>query len=60
MTGRGGLIDIRRAVIDEDYYAKVRARLRGDALLEFERAVDEAWCGLFERGVLVSRTRRDV
>jgi hypothetical protein len=34
---------IELAVTDDDYYAQVRARLRGEARRTFERAVDDAW-----------------
>lgn len=38
-----GLIDLERAVEDDDYYADVRKLLHGEARRAFERAVDAAW-----------------
>lgn len=40
---RGRAINIALALVDDDYYAEVRARLKGDARRAFEAAVDKAW-----------------
>lgn len=37
------LIDLERAVTDDDYYADVRKRLRGPEREWFEAAVDATW-----------------
>jgi hypothetical protein len=40
------LVSIERATLDDDYYAEIHRKLRGQARRAFERAVDDAW---FER-----------
>lgn len=37
------VVDVARAVWDDEYYAAVHRALRGVAREAFERAVDEAW-----------------
>ena len=40
---RGRHVDIQLALIDDEYYAAVHRKLKGDARKRFERAVDDAW-----------------
>jgi hypothetical protein len=38
------LVSIERATLDDDdYYAEIHRKLRGQARRAFERAVDDAW-----------------
>jgi hypothetical protein len=37
------LVSIERATLDDDYYAEIHRKLRGQARIAFERAVDDAW-----------------
>lgn len=38
-----GIIDLERALTDDDYYAEIHRSLRGSARARFERAVDALW-----------------